>query len=345
MNLSKFMRRTTCEVRIGRTTIGGGHPVACQSMTNTDTNDTAASVAQIERIDRAGGKIVRLTAQGRREGENLENIVRQLRADGFRTAVVADIHFVPEVAAIAARYVDKVRVNPGNYRLDRGDLQSLIAQCRERGVALRVGVNHGSLAKRVFDEWGDTPQGMVVSAMEFLRVCRECDFDQVVVSMKSSNTRVMVAAYRLLVEAMDAEDMHYPIHLGVTEAGNGIEIRSQVFTGFSRYPRCGEIVCGVWPRVVSIGHLLASDIQAGSVQGSGEVEFPKVGTIAASEKFYQPCAFVMYEGLASCIEAGSEADSGAKIYPMCSPALRCSGTTYMTEGGEADAENTHSGRH
>ena len=219
MNLSKFMRRTTCEVRIGRTTIGGGHPVACQSMTNTDTNDTAASVAQIERIDRAGGKIVRLTAQGRREGENLENIVRQLRADGFRTAVVADIHFVPEVAAIAARYVDKVRVNPGNYRLDRGDLQSLIAQCRERGVALRIGVNHGSLAKRVFDQWGDTPQGMVVSAMEFLRVCKAHGFDQVVVSMKSSNTRVMVAAYRLLVEAMEREGMTYPIHLGVTEAG------------------------------------------------------------------------------------------------------------------------------
>ena len=200
-------------------------------VTLTDTDDTAASVAQIERIDRAGGKIVRLTAQGRREGENLENIVRQLRADGFRTAVVADIHFVPEVAAIAARYVDKVRVNPGNYRLDRGDLQALIAQCRERGVALRVGVNHGSLAKRVFDEWGDTPQGMVVSAMEFLRVCRECNFDQVVVSMKSSNTRVMVAAYRLLVEAMDAEDMHYPIHLGVTEAGTGIEGRVKSAVG------------------------------------------------------------------------------------------------------------------
>ena len=231
MNLSKFMRRTTCEVRIGRTTIGGGHPVACQSMTNTDTNDTAASVAQIERIDRAGGKIVRLTAQGRREGENLENIVRQLRADGFRTAVVADIHFVPEVAAIAARYVDKVRVNPGNYRLDRGDLQSLIAQCRERGVALRVGVNHGSLAKRVFDEWGDTPEGMVAAAMEFLHVCRREAFDQVVVSMKSSNTRVMVAAYRLLVAAMDAEDMHYPIHLGVTEAGNGIEGRIKSAVG------------------------------------------------------------------------------------------------------------------
>ena len=219
MNLSEFRRRPACEVRIGGVTIGGKHPVAVQSMTNTDTNDTAASVAQIERIDRAGGHIVRLTAQGRREGENLGNIVRQLRADGFSTAVVADIHFVPEVAAVAAKYVDKVRINPGNYRTDHGEFEALIEQCRERGVALRIGVNHGSLAKRVFDEWGDTPQGMVVSAMEFLRVCRKRDFDQVVVSMKSSNTRVMVAAYRLLVEAMDAEDMHYPIHLGVTEAG------------------------------------------------------------------------------------------------------------------------------
>ena len=212
MNLSEFRRRPACEVRIGGVTIGGKHPVAVQSMTNTDTNDTAASVAQIERIDRAGGHIVRLTAQGRREGENLGNIVRQLRADGFSTAVVADIHFVPEVAAVAAKYVDKVRINPGNYRTDHGELEALIEQCRERGVALRIGVNHGSLAKRVFDEWGDTPQGMVVS-------------------MKSSNTRVMVAAYRLLVEAMDAEDMHYPIHLGVTEAGNGIEGRVKSAVG------------------------------------------------------------------------------------------------------------------
>ena len=219
MNLSEYSRRPSCEVRIGRVVIGGGHPVAVQSMTNTDTNDTEASVAQIERIDRAGGKIVRLTAQGRREGENLARIVRRLRDEGFDTAVVADIHFLPEVAAIAAQYVDKVRINPGNYRTDRGELEELIARCRERGVALRIGVNHGSLAKRVFDQWGDTPQGMVVSAMEFLRVCKAHGFDQVVVSMKSSNTRVMVAAYRLLVAAMDAEDMHYPIHLGVTEAG------------------------------------------------------------------------------------------------------------------------------
>ena len=231
MNLEKFMRRPACEVRIGGVTIGGGHPVAVQSMTNTDTNDTAASVAQIERIDRAGGHIVRLTAQGRREGENLANIVRRVREDGFDTAIVADIHFVPEVAAIAAKYVDKVRINPGNYRTDHGELEALIAQCCERGVALRIGVNHGSLSKRVFDRWGDTPQGMVVSAMEFLRVCKAQGFDQVVVSMKSSNTRVMVAAYRLLVEAMDAEDMHYPIHLGVTEAGNGIEGRIKSAVG------------------------------------------------------------------------------------------------------------------
>ncbi|MBQ1958080.1 MAG: flavodoxin-dependent (E)-4-hydroxy-3-methylbut-2-enyl-diphosphate synthase, partial [Alistipes sp.] len=143
----------------------------------------------------------------------------------------ADIHFVPEVAAIAAQYVDKVRINPGNYRTSNGELQSLIAQCKERGVALRIGVNHGSLAKRIFDEFGDTPEGMVISAMEFLKVCREENFDQVVVSMKSSNTRVMVHAYRLLVEAMEKEGMTYPVHLGVTEAGNGLEGRIKSAVG------------------------------------------------------------------------------------------------------------------
>ncbi|MDE6778923.1 MAG: (E)-4-hydroxy-3-methylbut-2-enyl-diphosphate synthase [Alistipes sp.] len=231
MNLSCFERRATHEVRIGEITIGGTHPVAVQSMTNTDTCDTEASVAQIERIDRAGGHIVRLTAQGTREGENLRRIVDRLRADGFRTAVVADIHFRPEVAAVAAKYVDKVRINPGNYPLDRGDFDALVEQCRERGAALRIGVNHGSLAKRIFDRWGDTPEGMVASAMEFLRICRAREFDQVVVSMKSSNTRVMVAAYRMLAEAMEREGMTYPIHLGVTEAGNGIEGRIKSAVG------------------------------------------------------------------------------------------------------------------
>ncbi|MBE6221116.1 MAG: (E)-4-hydroxy-3-methylbut-2-enyl-diphosphate synthase [Rikenellaceae bacterium] len=231
MNLSKYSRREAHDVKIGDVMIGSGHPIAVQSMTNTPTADTELSVAQVERIADAGAGIVRLTAQGRKEGENLENIVSRLRADGYSTAVVADIHFVPEVASIAARYVDKVRINPGNYRTSNGELEALIAQCRERGVALRIGVNHGSLAKRIFDEWGDTPQGMVVSAMEFLRVCRRENFDQVVVSMKSSNTRVMVQAYRLLVEAMAEEGMTYPVHLGVTEAGNGIEGRVKSAVG------------------------------------------------------------------------------------------------------------------
>lgn len=231
MDLTTYQRRSSCEVRIGEVCIGGAHPIAVQSMTNTDTNDTAASVAQIERIDRAGAPIVRLTAQGRREGENLKQIVAALRADGFHTAVVADIHFVPEVAAIAAESVDKVRINPGNYRTSNGAFEALIEQCRARGVALRIGVNHGSLSKRIFDEYGDTPEGMVASAMEFLHRCRAQHFDQVVVSMKSSNTRVMVAAYRLLVEAMAREGFDAPIHLGVTEAGNGLEGRIKSAVG------------------------------------------------------------------------------------------------------------------
>lgn len=231
MDLTTYKRRKAHEVRIGEVKIGSAHPIAVQSMTNTATADTERSVAQVERIAQAGAPIVRLTAQGRKEGENLQNIMLRLKEDGCRAAIVADIHFVPEVAAIAAQYVDKVRINPGNYRTSNGELQSLIAQCRERGVALRIGVNHGSLAKRIFDEYGDTPEGMVISAMEFLKVCREENFDQVVVSMKSSNTRVMVHAYRLLVEAMEREGMTYPIHLGVTEAGNGLEGRIKSAVG------------------------------------------------------------------------------------------------------------------
>lgn len=231
MNLSKFTRRQSIEVAIGTTKIGGDNPIAVQSMTNTATADVDASVAQIRRIADAGASIVRLTAQGKREGEAFAQIMPQLRSYGYDTAIVADIHFVPQIASIAADYVDKVRINPGNYRTDGGELEALIEKCRRRGVALRIGVNHGSLARHIVDKFGDTAQGMVASAMEFLHRCRAANFDQVVVSMKSSNTRVMVHAYRLLVEAMDCEDMHYPIHLGVTEAGNGIEGRIKSAVG------------------------------------------------------------------------------------------------------------------
>lgn len=215
----------------GGVTIGGNRPIAVQSMTNTPTADVERSVEQTERIAKAGAEIVRLTAQGRKEGEALAPIMARLKEDGCGAAIVADIHFTPEIAMIAAEAVDKVRINPGNFRTSNGELQRLIEICRRRGVALRIGVNHGSLAKRIFDEWGDTPEGMVASAMEFLRMCRSEDFNDVVVSMKSSNTRVMVHAYRLLVEAMDREGMDYPLHLGVTEAGDGIEGRIKSAVG------------------------------------------------------------------------------------------------------------------
>lgn len=226
-----YQRRATHEVRIANTTIGGSSPIAVQSMTNTSTANIELSVAQTKRIAAAGAEIVRLTAQGKREGEALQPIMQRLRAEGCHAAIVADIHFVPEIAMIAAEAVDKVRINPGNFRTSNGELQRLIEICRRRGVALRIGVNHGSLAKRIFDEYGDTPEGMVASAMEFLRMCREADFNDVVVSMKSSNTRVMVHAYRLLVEAMQREGMTYPLHLGVTEAGDGIEGRIKSAVG------------------------------------------------------------------------------------------------------------------
>ena len=231
MNLSGYIRRPSCEVKIGTTVIGGSTPIAVQSMTNTATADVEASVAQIKRIADAGAPIVRLTAQGKREGEALADIVNRVREENYSTAIVADIHFVPEIASIAAESVDKVRINPGNYRTSGGELEALIEKCRERGVALRIGVNHGSLARHIVDKLGDTPEGMVESAMEFLRICVKENFDQVVVSMKSSNTRVMVHAYRLLVKAMERENMSFPIHLGVTEAGNGIEGRIKSAVG------------------------------------------------------------------------------------------------------------------
>ena len=227
----KYSRRLSHEVSFGGVTIGGKNPIAVQSMANTPTADVERSVEQTIRIADAGAEIVRLTAQGRKEGEALKPIMAELRERGCHAAIVADIHFTPEIAMMAAEVVDKVRINPGNFRTSNGELESLINICKRRGVALRIGVNHGSLAKRIFDQWGDTPEGMVASAMEFLRMCRSANFDDVVVSMKSSNTRVMVHAYRLLVEAMAREGMTYPLHLGVTEAGDGIEGRIKSAVG------------------------------------------------------------------------------------------------------------------
>ncbi len=245
-DLFRYRRRKTVAVDVGGVSIGGDFPIRCQSMGNTDTNDTESSVDQALRIARAGGELVRFTAQGRREAENLGNIRRLLRERGGTVPLVADIHFNPEAAFIAARNVEKVRINPGNFVDKKGEssasetavraeleekLLRLIGVCRENGTALRIGVNHGSLSPRMTDRYGDTPQGMVASCMEFLRICRDAGFDRVVVSMKSSNVRVMVHAYRMLSEAMEKEGMAYPLHLGVTEAGDGEDGRVKSAVG------------------------------------------------------------------------------------------------------------------
>ena len=249
-----YKRRTTSTAHVGNVAIGSDYPIRLQSMTSTSTMDTAGSVAQAKRIIDAGDEIVRLTAQGVREANNLANIHAALRADGYEAPLVADIHFNPAAADAAAAIVEKVRINPGNFvdpartfrHLEYTDeeyadeikriekrLIPLVDICRKHSTALRIGVNHGSLSDRIMSRYGDTPAGVVESAMEFLRILRRLDFNDVVISIKASNTVVMVNTVRLLVKAMDDEDMHYPLHLGVTEAGNGEDgrIRSAVGIG------------------------------------------------------------------------------------------------------------------
>lgn len=237
---------------IGGTPLGGDNPIRVQSMTTTPTTDTEASVSQAERIIKAGGEYVRLTTQGTREAENLKNINARLRADGYMTPLIADVHFNPHVAEVAALYAEKVRINPGNYvdpartfkSLEYTDeeyageikkiesrLLPLLEICRENHTALRIGVNHGSLSDRIMSRYGDTPEGIVESCMEFLRICRRERFDNVVISIKASNTVVMVRSVRLLVTTMEKEGMNYPLHLGVTEAGEGEDGRIKSAVG------------------------------------------------------------------------------------------------------------------
>ena len=252
MHNFKYSRRHADKVNIGNTPLGSGYPIRIQSMTNTSTNDIEGSTAQAERMIEAGAEYVRLTAQGVREAESMGEIRRRLTADGFNTPLVADIHFNPRAAYAAAVNVEKVRINPGNfvdpgrtfkqieytddeYRAEINRIGEAVAPflrlCKEHGTAVRIGVNHGSLSDRIMSRYGNTPAGMAESAMEFLRVCKKEEFNDVVVSMKASNTVVMTESVRRLVKAMDAEDMHYPIHLGVTEAGDGEDGRIKSAVG------------------------------------------------------------------------------------------------------------------
>ena len=240
--MAAYNRRKTISVRVGSTAIGGSNPIRLQSMTTTATMDTQGCIEQAIRIINAGGELVRMTTQGTREAENLRLIREGLTARGYNTPLVADVHFNPAVADVAARSVEKVRINPGNYvdpartfkHLEYTDdeyaqeIQRIrdrfipfLNICREHGTAIRIGVNHGSLSDRIMSRYGNTPAGMVESCMEFLRICVEQDFMNVVISIKASNTVVMIETVRLLVKEMDREGMAFPIHLGVTEAGNG----------------------------------------------------------------------------------------------------------------------------
>lgn len=258
-----YHRRQAHTVHIGHVFLGGEYPVSLQSMANTDTNDTEGSVAQCIRMVEAGAEIVRFTAQGVKEAENLKNIKQALLNQGCTVPLVADIHFRADAANIAAQYVEKVRINPGNYigkvvrttdyseeeyqeefqKIKLKFTESLNI-CKEQGTAIRIGVNHGSLSERMMNRWGDTPRGMVESCMEFLHICEAENFKDVVISMKASNTLSMVHATRLLVSEMDKHDMHYPLHLGVTEAGDGEDgrIKSSVGIGALLHDGIGDTI-------------------------------------------------------------------------------------------------------
>ena len=260
-----YTRRKSHEITVGNIRLGGGNPIRVQSMTNTSTMDTEASVAQILRIAEAGGELVRLTTQGTREAENMDVISKAVRLAGCSVPLVADVHFNPNVADVAAHYCEKVRINPGNYvdtartfkqltytdeeyaqeiEKIRARLVPFLNICKENNTAIRIGVNHGSLSDRIMSRYGDTPEGMVESCMEFLRICVAEEFSNVVISIKASNTVIMVRTVRLLVAQMEKEGMRFPLHLGVTEAGEGEDgrIKSAVGIGALLYDGFGDTI-------------------------------------------------------------------------------------------------------
>ena len=250
-NLSNYKRFNTIEVKVGSIAIGGKNPIHIQSMTTANTMNTSATVDESIRMIDAGCKLVRITAPSKKDAENLANIKNELRLKGYKTPLVADIHYTPNAAEIAAKIVEKVRINPGNYadkkkfeEIDYTDesynnellrieekFTPLVQICKQNNTSMRIGTNHGSLSDRILSRYGDTPKGMVESALEFIRICRKHDYHNIVISMKASNTRVMVYAYRLLVNEMIKEGMKYPLHLGVTEAGEGEDGRIKSAVG------------------------------------------------------------------------------------------------------------------
>lgn len=224
MCILNFHQRKSSKIEVGGIKLGGDEKIRIQSMTDTDTLDTKKSIQQAIRMIKSGAEIIRFTTQGLKEVQNLKNIKKELSKRGYHIPLVADVHFNPSVAEIAAKYAEKVRINPGNYADAKSyskNFKNLLIICRKYETAIRIGVNQGSLSERILEAYGSTPLGMVESCMEFLRICKKFDFNNVVVSIKSSNTVMMIKTNRLLVEKMAEEDMKYPLHLGVTEAGEG----------------------------------------------------------------------------------------------------------------------------
>lgn len=242
-----YKRRKSRPVKVGNIIIGGDNPLVIQSMTNTSTLDTEGSAAQAGRMAEAGAQLVRLTTQGVREADNLAAIRARLNESGCEVPLSADVHFNPKAAFAAAQTADKVRINPGNFAAGdkiRATFVPFLELCASRGVAVRLGVNHGSLSERIMSQYGDTPEGMVESAMEYLRIAREIGFNDIVVSIKASNTLVMVQTVRLLSQTMEAEGMDYPLHLGVTEAGDAEDgrIKSAVGIGALLHEGLGDTI-------------------------------------------------------------------------------------------------------
>ncbi|MDR6786564.1 (E)-4-hydroxy-3-methylbut-2-enyl-diphosphate synthase [Pedobacter africanus] len=309
-----YSRFLTREVNIGDVPMGGLNPIRIQSMTTTDTMDTLGTVEQTIRMVNSGCEYVRITAPSMKEAENLANIKKELRVRGYNVPLVADIHFTPNAAEAAARIVEKVRVNPGNYadkkrfenieytqqayqaELERiyKKFSPLVKICKEYGTAMRIGTNHGSLSDRIMSHYGDTPRGMVESAMEFIRMCEDLNYYNLVISMKASNTQVMVQAYRLLVETMVKEGMNYPLHLGVTEAGDGEDgrIKSAVGIGTLLEDGLGDTI-----RVsltedpefeAPVAKALAARYEKRAVDLYGKTLFTESKTIDAEKLSYNP---------------------------------------------------------
>lgn len=338
-----YRRRPTQEVSVGGVALGANNPVRIQSMASTPTMDTEASVAQALRIIEAGAEYLRFTAQGVREAVNLGEIRRQLRERGVTTPLVADIHFNPRAAFEAARQVEKVRINPGNF-VDPGrtfkkieftdeeychELQRIedalvpfLDLCRENHTAIRIGVNHGSLSDRIMSRYGDTPAGMVESAMEFLRVCCKYDFNDVVISIKASNVTVMVETVRRLVKAMDEENMHFPLHLGVTEAGDGEDgrIKSAVGIGTLLAQGIGDTIrvslseepeCEI-PVAKSIVDYVSSFAGVSGINGTLSVGYDSVAPV---RRRCRPIGKVCADGLPVVVGCDFSAGYGEETMP------------------------------